>query len=100
MGEIGVSELTNEQLERLCEIVEKAVRDYVLSEVPARKVSALDITIDAEGNKPLVVNVEVAITLSPLMKGFDAEKLTGEATRKAFLAITEYLREETCKSRK
>ena len=100
MEEIGISELTAEQLEKLCEIGEKAARDYALSQVPTRRVSTLDITIETEGNKPLVAKVEVDITLSPLMKGFDAEKLTKEATEKAFSAITRYLCEQTCKSTK
>jgi hypothetical protein len=92
-----VCELTVEQVEKLCEIGEKAARDCVLSKVPLRRVLTLDITIDAEGKKPLLINVEVEITLSPLMKGFDAEKLTKEATAKAFSAITAHLREQTCK---
>ena len=100
MEEISICELTVEQLEKLCEIGEKAARDYVLSRVPVRRVSTLDVTIETVGNKPFIVNVEVEITLSPLMKGFDAEKLTKEATEKAFSAITEYLREQTCKSKK
>lgn len=94
MEEIGISDLAVEQLEKLCEIAEKAARNYVLSKVPMRRVSTLDITIDTAGKKPLVVNVEVEITLSPLMKGFDVEKLSKEATEKAFSAITEYLREQ------
>jgi hypothetical protein len=100
LEEIGISQLTVEQLEKLCEIGEKSVRDYVLSKVPTRRVSTLDITIETRGNKPLVVNVEVEITLSPLLKGFDAEKLTKEATEKAFSTIKGYLREQTCKSKK
>lgn len=94
MEEICISNLTVEKLEKLCEIAEKAARDHVLSKVPVRRVSTLDIAIDTAGKKPLVVNVEVEITLSPLMKGFDVEKLSKEATEKAFSAITEYLREQ------
>jgi len=100
LEEIGISELTVEQLEKLCEISEKAARDHILSKVSARRILTLDITVDTEGSKPVTVNVEVEITLSPLMKDFDAEKLTEEATEKAFIAIKEYLRELACKSTK
>ena len=98
LEEIGIPELTVEQLEKLCEIGEKAARDHILSKVSARKISTLDITVDTEGNKPVTVNVEVEITLSPLLKGFDTEKLTKEAIEKAFTAIHEYLCEQACSS--
>jgi len=100
LEEIGISELTDEQLEKLCEIGEKAARDHILSKVSARKVSTLDINIDTEGNKPVTVNVEVEVTLSPLMKNYNVEKLSKEAVEKAFAAINKYLRELACKSTK
>jgi len=100
LEEIGISDLTVEQLEKLCEIAEKAARDYVLSKVSARRISTLDVTVDTEGSKPVTVNVEVEIMLSPLMKKFDVEKLTKEAIETAFAAIKEYLRELSCKSTK
>jgi len=98
LEEIGLSELTVEQLEKLCEIGEKAAREHILSRVSARRISTLDVTIDTEGAKPVTVNVEVELTLSPLMRNFNVEKLTEEATEKAFEAINEYLRETACKS--
>jgi hypothetical protein len=97
LEEIGIPELTPKQLEELCKIGEKAARDYVLSKVPPRKISELNIIVDAEGKKPITVNVEVEITLSLLMKDFDIEKLTKEAAEKAFAFIEKYLRELTCK---
>lgn len=98
LEEIGIAELTVEQLEKLCEKGEQAARTYILSKVQERRISALDITVDTEGSKPVTVNVEVEITLSPLMKNFDTGKLAKEATEKAFQAINEYLRELSCKS--
>ena len=100
LEEIGIAELTVEQLEKLCEKGEQAARTYVLSRVQERRISALDITVDTEGSKPVTVNVEVEIALSPLMKKFDVGSLAKEATEKAFQAINEYLRELSCKSTK
>lgn len=100
LEEIGISELTVEELEKLCEIGEKAARNHILSKVSARRISTLDISVDTEGSKPVTVNVEVELTLSPLMKNFDVEKLTKEAMEKAFAAIKEYLRDLACKSTK
>ena len=98
MEEMGISELTSEQVKALCAMAEKAARDYVLSKVPSRKVSVLNITIDTKGSKPVTVGVEVEITLSPLMKNYDVKKLANEAKKQAFKAVEAYLRELTCKS--
>lgn len=85
-------------METLCTTAEKAARDYVLSKVPSREVSVLNITVDTEGLRPVTVNVEVEITLSPLMKNFDVKKLANEAMKQAFKAVEAYLRGLTCTS--
>ena len=100
MEDIGIPELTLEQVAELCERAEQAARDYVLSKVSTSRIVTLDVTVDAEGTKPITVNVEVTVVLSPLMKDFDVEALTKEATKRAFAHIEEYLRELECKSTK
>ncbi len=100
MAETGIPELTLEQVEELCERAEQAARDYVLSQVSTGRIATLDVLVDAEGTKPVTVNVDVTVVLSPLMKDFDVEALTKEATKRAFAIIEEYLRELKCKSKK
>lgn len=100
MEESGILELTLEQVEELCEIAEETAREYVLSKVPPRRISTLNVTVDAEGTKPVTINVDVEVVLSPLMKNFDVEKLVKEATERAFASIEKYLRELSCKSTK
>ncbi len=100
MEEIGLPELTSGQVEELCEIAEKAARKHILSKVPSNRISTLDITIDTEGIKPVTVNVDVGVTLSPLMKNCDVKRLANEATEEAFASIERYLRALTCKSTK
>ena len=100
MEEIGIPELTLEQVVELCERAEQAARDYVLSKIPTSRIATLDVTVDAEGTKPITANVDVTVVLSPLMKDFDVEALTREATKRAFTHIEEYLRELRCKSKK
>lgn len=100
MEEIGIPELTLEQVEELCEIAEEAARKYILSKVPLRRISTLNVTVDAEGTKPITINVDVEVVLSPLMKNFDVEKLTREATEIAFASIEKHLRKLSCKSTK
>ncbi len=98
MEEIGIPELTPEQLEELCEIAEKTARGYVMSQVSSRNISELNITVDTEGAKPVTVDIDVELTLSPLLKNYDAEKLAKEATRKAFESVKQYLSGLACKS--
>lgn len=98
LEEISISELASEQVETLCAVAEKAARDHILSEVPARKVTVLNITVDTEGSKPITVNVELELTLSSSVKNHNAKKLADEATKQAFSAVEAYLRELACKS--
>lgn len=98
LEEIGISELTNEQVETLCSIAEKAARNYVLSKVPSRRVPVLNIAVDIEGPKPVTVDVEVEIALSASMKNYDVQTLAGEATKQAFEAVKAFLGEVACKS--
>lgn len=100
LADLGIPELTLDQVAELCEDAEKAARNYVLSQVSTSRIIDLDVTVDAQGTKPITVDVDVSIVLSPLMKDFDVESLTKEATKQAFEHIEEYLRDLKCKSKK
>ncbi len=100
MAELGIPELSSEQMKELCEVAEKAARNHVLSKVSSGKISALNITIDTQGTKPLNVNVDVEITLSTSMENYDVKELTVEATKKAFASIETYLQGLKCKQGK
>ena len=95
----GLPELTEEQVEKLCEVAEEAARKHILSKIPIRKISDFDITVEVESLKPLNVIVDVNLELSPLMRNYDAEKLAEEAVEKAFNAVDNYLRDISCKSK-
>jgi hypothetical protein len=88
-----IPQLTEEQFQKLCEIAEDAAREYILSKISRRKITELNIAVEAEGNKPLTLKVEVDINLSPLMKGFDAQRLVNEAVKEAFVSAEKYLRD-------
>lgn len=100
MEEIGIPELTEEQIETLSETAEKAARDYIYSKVPQQKISTLDIVVESAGSKPVTVSVEIELTLSTEAKACSAEKLVNEATERAFEAVEEKLRELNCRSKK
>ena len=100
MKEIGVAELTDEQLEELCKIGERAAKAFIHSRVHEKKISRLDITIEAEGSKPVTVNVEIEVGLSAPIESVDIYQVAKEAAEKALEETNKYLRELSCKSTK
>jgi len=95
----GIPELTDEQIEEICEIAEEAARKYILSKVPLKKISDFDITVETEGLKPLNISVEINLELSPLMRDYDVNKLVEEAVKKAFEAVDNHLKGLSCRSK-
>ncbi len=100
MEELGLPELTTEQIEELCSIAEEAAREYASSKVPSKRIEKLDISVEAEGTKPVTLTVEINIALSPLMKDFDVQKLVDEAVKEVFTSAKKYLEELKCHSEK
>lgn len=98
--ELGIPELNSEQIEELSSIVEKTAREYVLSKVSPKRIETLNISVETEGTKPVTLTVDVDVSLSPLMKDFDVQKLVDEAVREAFTSAENYLRELKCHSKK
>ena len=100
MEDLGLPELTNEQIEQLCSIAEEAARKHVLSKVPSKKVETLNISAEVEGTRPMQLTVDVDATLSASLKNFDVQKLCDDAVREGFAAAEKYLRELACHSQK
>jgi hypothetical protein len=90
--ELGIPDLTTEQIEMLCTTAENAARKHILSKVPSKMVEKLNISVEADGTKPVNVTVEIDLHLSPKMKNFDADKLVTEAVKEAHRASENYLR--------
>ena len=95
MEELGIPDLTTEQIELLCAVAEDAARKQVLSKVPFKMVEKLNISVEADGAKPVNVTVEIDLELSPKMKDFDPDKLVNEAVEEAHKASENYLRKLT-----
>ena len=75
MVELGIPELTTEQIETLCSKAENAARKYVLAKVSCKMVDRLDVSVEAAGSKPVNVIVEVDLVLTPQSEGVDAKAL-------------------------
>jgi hypothetical protein len=100
LEDIGLPELTPEQVEELCSKAEEAAREYILSKVPPKRVETLNISVETEGEKPLTLTIDVEIVLSPLMLEYDVQKLADEAVKEAFKSAEKYLRELKCRLQK
>jgi hypothetical protein len=92
MGELGLPELTTEQIELLCQTAEKATRKYVLSKISNKDIDRLDISVEAEGTKPLNVTVEINLALSQQAKNVDAQAIVKKATGVGQKAAEDLLR--------
>lgn len=92
MDALGIPELSTEQIETLCATAEEEARKWVLSKVSSKMVDCLDISVEAEGSKPLKVAVEINLQLTPDAKNVDAQALVKEATGIAHKAVEKYLR--------
>ena len=92
MEELELPELTTEQLEVLCSNAEDSARKYVLSKVPLKDLERLDVTVEAEGSKPLNLSIDVDLSLSTRTKEIEPRSLAEEATRAALKAAETFLR--------
>lgn len=100
MEDLGIPELTSEQIEALCTLAEEAARKHVLSRVSAKKVEALNVCAEVEGTKPVRLAVDVGVELAPSVEEVKSENLVDEAVAAAFKAAERYLRELRCPSTK
>lgn len=100
MEELDLPELSSEQIEELCSIAEKTAREYVISKVSPKRIETLNVSAETEGTKPVRLTVDVDVSLSPLMKNFNVQKLVDKAIKQGFVSAENYLRKLKCHSKK
>jgi GGDEF domain-containing protein len=93
MGELGFPELSTEQIELLCSTAENAARKHLLSKIKNKQIDRLDISVEADGAKPVNVTVEINLALTPETKDVDADVLVKEAVDAAHKATENFLRQ-------
>jgi hypothetical protein len=93
--DLGLPELTSEQIEAASQAAENAARKHIFSKVSAKQVEKLNIAIEAEGAQPVNFTVEVELKLTQAIKGIDEKALADQAVQEAFEAIETYLRKLT-----
>jgi hypothetical protein len=62
--ELGLPELTTEQIEALCSTAENAARKHVLLKVSSKMMERLNIRVGADGAKPVNLTGEIDTALS------------------------------------
>ena len=92
MEELGLPELTAEQIEALCLTAENAARKFILARVPQKTVEKLNVSAEANGTKPVNLTVEIDLVLSPRTRNVDLDKLAAEAVKEALKVSENYLR--------
>ena len=92
METLALPELTSEQIENLCSTVENAAREHIFSKVSSKMVEKLNISVEAEGAKPLDITIDIEAELSPQAKSVALNKLVDDAAKEALKAGENYLR--------
>jgi len=82
---------TDEEIEQMCLAAQEAARDHLLSKISLKLVSDIDVTVEAVGDKPLTLFVDVAVELESGEE--DMDPLVDEATDIAFDAAERKARE-------
>jgi ribosome-associated translation inhibitor RaiA len=85
--DLGLPELTEEQIEEICAAAEDAAKKLVLSKVNQKQIDRLDIVVEAEGTRPINFAVEVNLVLTSQSKATEQKELVKQAVKEAFEAI-------------
>jgi hypothetical protein len=93
MVDLGIPELTTEQIELLSQTAEEAAKNFILSKVSVKDLDTLDIAVEVAGTKPVDVTVEIDLILGKSVKGVDAETLVKDAVMEAHKAAEKFLRQ-------
>ncbi|MEM2342301.1 MAG: DUF3194 domain-containing protein [Candidatus Bathyarchaeia archaeon] len=91
MSKRPISDLSYEEIEKICEIAEDAARKYIMSKVPSEYISDLSVSVDVESMETLNVDIEIEIELSPIYRKANAEEIAKDSLKAAFDAIERYL---------
>jgi hypothetical protein len=82
VGDLSIPDLAQQQIEELCAVAEAAARKHVLSQVPRVKTEKPNISVEAEGTRPMGWEIDADVGLSHIMKNFDVQQLVNETVWK------------------
>jgi hypothetical protein len=82
---------TDEEIELICAAAEETARKFILSKISLKKVEDLNLSIEALGDKPLSLTVEVAVETD--IENPELGTIIDNATDAAFAAAEAKVRE-------
>ena len=82
---------TDEEIELICTAAEEAARRSILFKIPVQKVEDLNLSIEALGDKPLSLTIEVALETD--LEDPELGTIIDSATDAAFAAAEAKVRE-------
>lgn len=82
---------TDDEIEAICTAAEEAARRVILSKISLKKLDDLNVAVEATGDKPLSLNVEVAIETE--VENPDLDAIIDKATDAAIAAADAKVRE-------
>lgn len=92
MEKLGIPQLSDQQIEELCKIVEETARRFIFDRVSPKRIQVLSICVETEGFKPVTLTVDIDLYLSPLLKKINGQLLADQAVNEAFNTAENYLR--------
>lgn len=82
---------TEVEVEEICQTAETAARQFLLAKLSLKDISDLEVTVEALGDKPLTLNIGVALELASGQS--DLDPIVDEAIDVAFIAAEAKARE-------
>ena len=82
---------SDEEIELICAAAEETARGFLLSRISLKKVEDLNLSVEAVGDKPLSLTVEVAVETN--LEDPELDTIINSATDAAFAAAEEKVRE-------
>ncbi len=82
---------TDDEIEAICTAAEEAARGFILSKVSLKKLEDLNLSVEAVGDKPLSLSVEIAVETE--LKDRKLGLTIDDATDAAFAAAEAKVRE-------
>ena len=82
---------TDDEIEAICTAAEEAARRFILSKISLKKLEDLNLAVEAIGDKPLLLNVEIAVETD--LEDPNLSVTIDEATDAAFGAAEAKVRE-------
>ena len=69
------------EIEQMCEAAQQAVVSFLLSKIPTKRMRDVEVVVEAIGDKPLTLNIEVSVIQGNQRR--ETSEIVDEATRLA-----------------